>query len=291
MNALINPNIILGGPLFIRLTHLHQIQPDRIPQYRNGFISAKGQFDLYMLFIERAIQLLPENGRLSFSASNTFLRSASGRNLRRLIAEQCFVHEIVEFEDDAVYPDANTQIALLSLVKGPRPGLTRHVRARGKGHLRQKLSLLCSSQQISSRNVDIRMLPRGSCSTGQWHLESCGEARVATQIELVGTPLRKLPADVALGLCTGADSVFIVSGISHEYHGKMLVQRLGDNRTFELEAALLRPILRGRDITRYSRPRGTALCVCPYDDQGRPLDEDLLCSHYPLTTTAPYRLK
>lgn len=50
-----------------------------------------------MLFIEKALQLLRERGQMAMSVSSSFLKSASGRALRNLIARQCHVREIVQF--------------------------------------------------------------------------------------------------------------------------------------------------------------------------------------------------
>ena len=56
---------ILGGPPFVRLQQLHETQPDRLPLYRRRYLSARrGQYDLYMFFIEQAIDQLKEDGRI-----------------------------------------------------------------------------------------------------------------------------------------------------------------------------------------------------------------------------------
>ena len=50
---------------------------------------------------------------------------------------------------------------------------------------------------------------------------------------------------------------------------------------FEFERAILRPILRGRDIGGYATPDSETLCVCPYDQEGVILSESTLKEHYP----------
>ncbi len=98
-------DVVLGGPPFVRIEQLFRTQRSKISEYRRHFRTAQsGQFDLYMLFIEKALQLLREHGQLAMSVSSSFLRSASGRTLRGLIARQCHVHEIVQFTCNRVYP-------------------------------------------------------------------------------------------------------------------------------------------------------------------------------------------
>jgi predicted helicase len=121
-------DVIIGGPPFVRLRELHRSQRTQIREYRRRFQTARrGQFDLYMLFIERALEFLADGGYLGFSVANTFIRTIGGDRVRRLIARRSRVIEILEFEDKEVYPEAVTQIALLSLAKGIPLTRSRHV--------------------------------------------------------------------------------------------------------------------------------------------------------------------
>ena len=133
--------MIVGGPPFVQLRELHRSQCTQIWDYRKRLRTARrGQFDLYMLFIERALELLTEGGYVGFSVANTFIRTIGGDRIRRLISQRSRVIEIIEFEDKDVYPETVTQIALLSLAKGSPPTRSRHVLIKGTGGLRTKLS-------------------------------------------------------------------------------------------------------------------------------------------------------
>ena len=131
---------IIGGPPFVRLEALHRSQKEKLRYYRQRFLSAqRGKFDLYMLFIEQALDLLKPGGLLAFSLSNSFLRSEGGRRIRGYIAANASVEEVLEFDDSRTYADAATQIALLRLRKTRATCGGRHVLIRGRGGLRRKL--------------------------------------------------------------------------------------------------------------------------------------------------------
>jgi hypothetical protein len=50
-------DVVVGGPPFVRLQELHRSQRQQIATYKRLFRSARrGQFDLYMLFIEQALK-------------------------------------------------------------------------------------------------------------------------------------------------------------------------------------------------------------------------------------------
>ena len=65
-----------------------------------------------MLFFEKAISVLKDEGWLGWSVSNTFLRSGSGRTTRQIISQTCSIRELIEFEARKVYPEALIQIVL-----------------------------------------------------------------------------------------------------------------------------------------------------------------------------------
>ena len=279
----LRPDIVIGGPPFVRLSHLHKTQADRIPEYRRRFeVARKGQFDLYMLFFEKAIHLLRGSGSLGFSVSSSFLRSASGRSLRRFISSHAQVQEIVEFADNNIYPGATTQIALMLLRKGREKSTTRHVLVKGHGQLRRKLDCLLLPRLNDNEVIQAQVLSAGSFSSENWRFAEDNGCVDSTALRSTEQSLGQLPVEVRMGLSTGADEVFLLRSVSHVYSGRMLVRRQCAGGTFEIEAAALRPILRGRDIHSYAFPVTTTVCVFPYDKDFKPLTQDEFREQCPL---------
>ena len=273
-------DFILGGPPFVRLQQLLHSDPAAVARYKRVFRSARsGQFDLYMLFMENAINLLAPGGWLGFSVSNTFLRSETGRLLRRLVCETCQVHEIVEFEDPKIYPDAVIQIALVLLQKATGRAEGRHIWIRGQGQLRQKLSALASNSCHTL--VEIRLLPPEVIRSERWSFQSAEETDLLARLQAIGKPLSHLAIHIGQGVVTGADAVFLLRNLRRQKDGKVLVEQRKTGRRLWIESALLRPIIRNRDIRGYGRPRPSTLCLVPYDASGRILDEDVLQAGFP----------
>ncbi len=277
-------DLVLGGPPFIRLQQLRRSAPAAIAHYRRQFLTARsGQFDLYMLFMERAIGRLKEQGWLAFSVSSTFLRTDSGRSLRRLIGETCHVHEIIEFEDRKIYPDAVTQIALVLLQKTTERSPSRHVWVRGPGRLREKLAVLASETATANPQIEVRPLAADVCRQEQWSFQSAGETELLARLESIGTPLGDLPIFIGQGVVTGADEVFLLRTVAQGGAGEVLVEQRETGRQFLIESAMLRSIVRNRDIRGYNQPSPPTLCLVPYDASGRILPEPVLGGDYPRT--------
>jgi Eco57I restriction-modification methylase len=272
---------ILGGPPFVRIHEMLRADPDRVERYRAKYRTARsGQFDLFMPFFEEAFNRLVEGGWLGWSVSSTFLRTSSGRSLRSLLSATSTIHELTEIEDSKVYPDAVTQIALELLEKGRREVSCRHAWIKGTGGLRGKLASLRYGSDHPS--IAIHDLPTTACPSGDWSFGSAAERSLLDRIREVGTPLERLPVSICPGLVTGADPVFLLRRVGSSGDDVMLVQGRERGRHLLLESALLRPIVRNRDIKGYERLSSRTVCLAPYDCSGRPLPESVLRDCHPL---------
>ncbi len=271
---------ILGGPPFVRIHELLRSDAGRVERYRAEYRTARsGQLDLFMPFFEEAVRRLADGGWLGWSVSSTFLRTSSGRPLRSLLGGSCAIHELTEFEDSKVYPDAVTQIVLVLLEKGRREVACRHAWVRGAGGLRDKLAALWAG--VDHPSVTFRELPASACRTGDWSFGSVGECSLLDRIRKAGTPLGRLPVSICQGIVTGADPVFLFRRVGSTPDGETLVQGRGRGRHLLLESALLRPIVRNRDIRGYGPLAPKTVCLTPYDAAGRLLPEEELRTCYP----------
>ncbi len=69
-------DIVIGNPPYVRIQTLPRDEAD---YYRSHFSSAHGSFDLYVLFIEKAIKLLKDRGKLGLITSGKFLKSPTAK--------------------------------------------------------------------------------------------------------------------------------------------------------------------------------------------------------------------
>ncbi len=275
-------NAIIGGPPFVRLRELYRSQAEQMAAYRRRFQSARrGQFDLYMLFIEKALNVLVDGGCLGFSVSNSFIRTLGGNRIRRIIAQRSRVIEIVEFEDKEVYPEAVTQIALLSLVKGADLDRSRHVLVKGVGGIRAKLSRLSHADVGSAPDLVMHDMPSHAFDWPDWHLLPHKDAVLLAHIRFVGRPLEQFLGGIGQGFNTGADDVFLMREVGRTFKRVVFGRSRVDGKTYRLEGDVTRTIIRGRHIKGYRAPDSRDLCIFPYDSAGRVLSEDDLRANFP----------
>jgi len=79
-------DIVIGNPPYVRIQTLKQIDPEYAIRLKSEYASAsKGNFDLYVVFVERALQLLTPKGNVAYILPHKFFNAQYGAPLRALI--------------------------------------------------------------------------------------------------------------------------------------------------------------------------------------------------------------
>lgn len=100
---------IVGNPPYVSVK---EIEADFKTYFLKTYKVAKGQFDLYTLFIERSFELLNNNGIFGMITSNTFLANKDCLEVRKLLLQNHQINEIVNL-GETVFKDANLDVAVL----------------------------------------------------------------------------------------------------------------------------------------------------------------------------------
>lgn len=96
-------DIVVGNPPYLSSKEIATQQKE---YYRKKYITAKGQFDLYSIFLERAVSILKNGGKLGFIIPESFLIRSNFSFLRKYLLDQAQIKEIHQikgvFEDPKV---------------------------------------------------------------------------------------------------------------------------------------------------------------------------------------------
>lgn len=170
-------DFIVGNPPYVSITALDQKERDR---YRRSHLTARGRFDLYLLFFEQALKQLNAGGRLVFITPEKFLYVETARPLRRMLSGESIeeLHFLSEstFGDLVTYPLVST-IQRDDAVRTP----TRIIRRNGS---------------VAEANL------RTSAS---WSAAVDGFDAVESGLTLVEISRR-----ISCGVATGADGVYVI---------------------------------------------------------------------------------
>ena len=107
-------DIVVGNPPYERTLYLEKEKE----YYSKTYESSYGSYDILVLFIEKALQLLREDGYLGFIVSNKFLVSDYGKKLRELLLKNYRIIRIIDLADaKRVFPDALVSTAIIIIQK------------------------------------------------------------------------------------------------------------------------------------------------------------------------------
>lgn len=114
-------DVVVGNPPYINAIELSKTVGEGVKEYwRKRFESARGTFDIYILFFEQALNLCREGGYVSFITPNKYLSSPYGTSLRDYIMANHTLVKVVDlsrikvFEDPSVYP-------VITIIKKGKP--------------------------------------------------------------------------------------------------------------------------------------------------------------------------
>ena len=107
-------DVVVGNPPYVRNTELSSKDKNF---YSEFYRSTEKQYDLYILFIEKAISLLKSDGFFGYIIPNKVLSADYGRKLREIILENCEILKITDVSNLPVFKDAATYPIILILKK------------------------------------------------------------------------------------------------------------------------------------------------------------------------------
>ena len=171
-------NFIIGNPPYVSIAGLSESEK---AVYRAGYKTARGRFDLYLLFFEQALSQLREGGRLVFLTPEKFLFVKSGEPLRRILSRLA-VEEVTLAPEDTFSP-LITYPAITVLDNVARPVNTRLVRRDGS----------VASIALPPDGSSLMPLVRGH-----------------TGAQSDGPTLEDICLRISCGVATGADELFVM---------------------------------------------------------------------------------
>jgi hypothetical protein len=240
--------------------------------YKEHYESAKkGNYDLYVVFVEAGLGFLKPNGHLAYILPHKFFNALYGEPLRGLIAKGRHLEQIVHFGDQQVFPGATNYVCLLFLAKAGTASC-RFVRVNDLSEWLRTFTGTEGNFLASAIAAD------------EWNFTVGEGAAVFEKLQRVPQKL----ADVARiwqGMVTGADRIFVVE--ARETLDTALVHVVdAEGCEHRLEKGILRRFLKDASLAAFAFPSAQHYLVFPYAiDGGKPtlLPHKQLKAEYPRT--------
>ena len=245
---------VLGNPPYIRIQTMRDTQPEAVDYFGRSYAStAKGNYDIYVMFVERALGLLNKAGKVGYIVPNKFFSAEYGLPLRTLLSNGKHLKHIVHFGDQQVFASATIYTCLLFLTKAA--------------------SRSCRFIQVDDLH---KWIQNGKGQRGEvlaedingiaWNVYVGPAAPVMKRLLLQPKRLKDI-AHLFVGLQTDSDDVFILNEVSRNKQ-QIECESAATGETHSFEASHLKPFLKGSlDIRRYGFSAASKWLIFPYQNE------------------------
>ncbi len=225
---------IIGNPPYIRQEQIKDLKPLLEKQYQDFYNSTA---DIYTYFFALSYHLLKEKGFSAFITSNKYARAKYGAKLREWLLKKTTIVSYMELNALKVFESAAVDTSIMNFIKQTPP----------------KESVFEYYEPTPNDKDDLKSTPRlpmrqNALSTESFIFANATLLDLRDKIESVGTPLKDWDIQINYGIKTGANEAFIIPTEKREEILNACKTQEERKRT----EALIKPILRGKDIKRYS---------------------------------------
>lgn len=243
---------IVGNPPYVRI---EQLAPALQAEYRRRFQTLFDRADLYVAFIERALQLLSARGTLSFICADRWTRNRYGAPLRRLITEGYALRCYIDLHNASPFASAVAAYPCICVITN-RTAAAAPVCAvtLSQASLRECAAVvpLLRGERPSAGGVHLAHYPSWFSGGAPWVLSTPAHLAVLRQLEERWAQLEAVGgARVGIGVATGSDRIYIV------------------DRTADIEPDRLVPLVLREDLHGGRVGDGGRCVLNTFDDCGR----------------------
>ncbi|WP_120879521.1 class I SAM-dependent DNA methyltransferase [Helicobacter pylori] len=232
---------IIGNPPYIRQEQIKDLKPLLEKQYQDFYNSTA---DIYTYFFALAYRLLKEKGFSAFITSNKYARAKYGAKLREWLLKKTTIVSYMELNALKVFESAAVDTSIMNFIKQTPP----------------KESDFKYYEPTPNDKDDLKSTPhllmkQNALSTESFIFANATLLDLRDKMENIGTPLKDWDIQINYGIKTGANEAFIIPTEKRDEILKNCDDVQKDERGMserERTKELIKPILRGKDIKRYS---------------------------------------
>lgn len=226
-------DVAIGNPPYIRQEEIKQFKAF----FQERYQCYTGIADLFVYFYERGLELLKEDGYLTYISSNKYFRAGYGQKLRQFLTETTTIANLIDFGDFPVFEEAIAypSIITLSKVRSDESQLKALSWDATKHKNIEQFATILHQEGFS--------ISQDNLTSDGWRLESPQVLDLLAKLQKTGTPLGEyVNGRFYRGILTGFNQAFVVDRPTRD----RLIQEHPSS------AEVLKPFLRGRDVKRWS---------------------------------------
>lgn len=274
---------VIGNPPYVKFQHFRRSleeaasylvtakRPDGSPRYES---TQTGNFDIYLPFIERGVELLDPAGKLGFIAPSVWMVNQYGEGLRRFVKQSRSLERWIDFKSYQVFDEAITYTALQFFARKASRVFHYMFAPRGPEDV-AALSWSTPDGTLAIEDLD---------AADAWRLVPGAEQALWARLRDHFPTLDQCCKQIAVGVQTSADHIYHLTRIGPDRY-LHYPKRSKEMVEVAVEDGIMRPLISGAEANRYEEPQTATYLLFPYrmvDNKAELLPADVLAARHPL---------
>ncbi len=242
---------IVGNPPYIRIQAMTEFNPLQVELLKKRYNTArKGNYDIYVVFVERALSLLNKEGQLGYILPHKFFNAKYGEPLRDLIAKGRNLLHVVHFGDQQVFDGATTYTTLLFLQSSASKEV-KFVKVDDLDGWRE------TGQAMQGT------IPIANVSEKDWNFAVGESGGLFEKLRNMPVKLGDVADRIAQGIRTSANEVYVLDVVSSDSNF-FLARSEALDKQVKIEKRIVSLFLQGKEIKPYMIKPSGKLVIIPY---------------------------
>ena len=258
-------DVVIANPPYVEFKVTPKVYKEKLKDY----LSAKGKYDLYVVFTEKCLELINEEGVAILIQPTSFLKKDLGKFLRILLEKNSEILSIHDFNDIQIFSKVTNYTGLFQFKKKK----TNNYNFDYHQYLSSKDTKVIENLYESLKNknnTDFKnFLEINSeyLKSTHWNFQTDETQKKLSFIEKDNKTLKDFCVSISPGIMSGKDEVFYITD-------KEILD-------YKIEKKIIKKILKGRDIKSYKISWGGLYAIYPYDKHTQVINENEMKKSFP----------
>jgi len=255
---------IIGNPPYIRVQELKKWEPEECEFYKSTYKSAaKGNYDIYVVFIEKALQLLNPDGLMGYICPNKVINKEYASILREQLSLKRNLRELIHFGANQIFTGATTYTCILVLQNKTNLNGVLYIdfpKIEDAEIIYNAVAEIGSSSTRSFLKSTYANHPKDG---SPWILSSSNMVA-----QMASFPRLNEIANIFVGIQTDADDVYYLK-LLQENKNFCKVFCSHTNKDYRIESSLLSDLLQGTNVVRFTTKGIISKVIFPFEPNSK----------------------
>ena len=252
---------IIGNPPYVEVKNYNVDYPIMHQYLKDEYQTTKnGKIDLAVAFMERAISILNNEGKLGLIVQRRFFKTDYGKKFREYITSEKLLSQVIEFESSKIFPSRVTYIATLIIDKSQPDNISF---LKIESELEEIPSRLRSIETFENNDSNFTVIPASALNQIPWNFEDADLLSIKTVLLEQHGKFGDF-AKVKVGVQVLWDRAYHIKVNSINNDGTLTGStHLEENITLEIDAC--RPLMVNEKFYPFCEDGTSTYVIFPYD--------------------------